>query len=158
MNRGTFLLLLLALVSLPHGSASAANYMCASDQLVGFSFDKERKEWRQIDSKPTEKYLVIPGKESGVYWQVFKLGEDHASSWCTRDDPNYLLCDGYAFFRMNRSTLRFLRAYTFGFWSPPEGRDTPTMEIGQCHETTLQNNPTPPRKSQAAPAKPYGQK
>jgi hypothetical protein len=111
---------------------------------TGFTFDKNRKQWRSTNFKTDEKYLISKPSEPiaafGPYvWQVSRIGETSPNSMCENDfSHGVLVCNkGLYLFRMSSSTLRFILVYQMGYVidgteGMREGENEPYMAIGKC--------------------------
>lgn len=119
------------------------SYLCIADLATGFAFDKKQGTWGNTNFKPTGKYLVSKAMNKESNWEIKEVGDSMAFAFCKDDfsENGSLPCGGFYEFRMNRNTLRFLRAYLIGYWTdgpkspdrlPSEGADTPAIHIGKC--------------------------
>jgi hypothetical protein len=131
------------LCALPLSVAAADSYLCVSDMVTGFAFNKETKQWEIARFKANEKFVVTRSKGSMFVWEVRRTGLNAPVSYCQEDftASGYLICKGFDSFFMNRKTLRFLTIYTMGYWDDvfdekteifKEGANTPNMKIGKC--------------------------
>jgi hypothetical protein len=130
-----------AMVIISNVSYGQNAFVCASDMINGFEFDKRTKVWEHARFTPGYKYLVRrEHKRPNVTWTVaqigLKLGPDVPTATCQFDfSPEGLLyCTGAQYFEINKNTLRFaggnLSGYIHG--GQLEGLATPFVEIGKC--------------------------
>ena len=139
----TTLLILLSPVS--HAEDS---YLCVTEKVTGFVYDKSAGDWSITDFNAHRRYIVSRSRAEGVAWQVAQVGEVIPSTLCRHDfsSAGNLSCEGAHQFKMNRTNRRFLHAYLMGYWSDhnsetrtadnpflfKEGENTPFVEIGTC--------------------------
>jgi len=141
----------LGVLALYATSASGQNsYICVAEHMAGFAYDARSKAWFTGRFKPDMRLVIRRAKDvpapfarKTVKWEMADLGSRIGSSWCDDfNDRGWLLCSGMAEFRFNKTTLRFLRIYTAGYWNSDlsaaayaflrDGEDTPLMAIGKC--------------------------
>lgn len=125
----------------------AEDYICASDHVAGFAFDRDTKQWRATSFRADEKFLIKSSpkedRAQGIYFTVTKTGSSRPDFVCERDFGTYgsLTCGGFGQFKFNKRTLRFMSTYTIGYTDEglgignlnmQEGSNTPAMSIGRC--------------------------
>lgn len=139
----TTLLLTPSFATAADKSVAVEAYLCISNMATGFSFDKERRVWRDAAFRDGRRYLVVKSSENPKKWEIKTIGQPESSASC--DDgfsgAGLMMCKGAIEFRMNRNSLRFIAAHLFGYWtadipSPSgefeEGKFTPYLLIGKC--------------------------
>lgn len=141
------LLMVAFLCGLLSAPASASEtYLCVADMATGFAFDESQKEWHSTDFNTDNKYVVSKAKSGRYAWVVATVGKTTMPTLCNNgfNADGILVCrEGHREFRMNKSNLRFLTSFLFGYWtdlfrgSSPglfkEGDSTPNIEIGKCN-------------------------
>ncbi len=126
-------------------SASAAGWLCVTEQSTGFAYDSAKRDWREASFKPVGKFVVKESDSQEYVWEVRQLGDTStlAAAYCKNqiNDLGVLICEGFGnTFRFNMKNLRFIHIYAIGYWtynpdSPvfkDEGGDTPALSIGKC--------------------------
>ncbi len=124
------------------------SYLCVTEKVTGFVYDKSAGDWSTTDFNAGRRYIVSPSNAQGSTWQVAQVGEVLTTTLCTGgfSATGNLSCDGAHQFKMNRSNRRFLHAYLMRYWSDrngqtrqtgdpflfKEGENTPFVEIGSC--------------------------
>lgn len=137
-------LLIIALLSASATTAATPTehgWLCVGEQASGFSFVPQQSRWIASLFHADHKYLVRnvkPGDSRGSLtdsiWGVQRFG-DLKGHYCGDFDIGFLDCETqFGRFRFNKPTLRFQVEQTFGYLAPypPEGADTPNIEIGSC--------------------------
>ena len=143
---------ILCLVAHP-ASAEPTQYICVSDNILGYKFNSMTHEWEPTKFTQTDKYLVrryrvgetdpmrSPALKSAT-WGVFPIGDDTALASCY-DAPEImgarlsglLMCDGMMGFSFNKKNLRF-QANAEGHYivtAEPESKgQDPWLELGRC--------------------------
>jgi hypothetical protein len=135
-----FIFLLFPVMSLSPVLSSAedktendVSYLCAADKSVGFSFHKITGEWKRAFFRAEDKYIISKSKKKGFTWEVKRVGNQMALTFC-EEAYGYLFCKGIYNFYFNKNNLRFLMTYSYGYWNntQEEGDEVPQMEIGKC--------------------------
>ena len=120
----------------------AESYICIGEMATGFSFDKNKAEWKTTVFK-TGKFLLGKRSTEKHGWTLKEVGEPLAESICEDfNDQGVIRCDGFVQFHMNRENLRFIMVYLIGYWTDglagtsrifgQEGKNTPHLMIGKC--------------------------
>lgn len=124
----------------------ADSYLCVTDLLTGFSFDKGAKQWREANFNAREKFIISKADKEKYAWEVKVVGESAPYIFCENDFNDYgvLYCEGsYHEIRFNNTNLRFLFFHSVGYWNDgdafrrlfpdsKEGDNTPAIGIGKC--------------------------
>ena len=129
-------------------SHAEESYLCTTEQVTGFAYDKADGGWSATSFHADRRYIISRSSAEGVAWEVAQVGEAFPSTLCRRDfsSAGNLSCEGAHQFKMNRTNRRFLHAYLMGYWSDhnsetrtadnpflfKEGENTPFVEIGTC--------------------------
>jgi hypothetical protein len=136
---------LLTLVSFAFANkASAAQWICLTEQSTGFYFDTALKLWKPTNFRSESKFVVKNSTLTGYKYDIKKVGQEFPIASC-KDDffaSTFLHCSGIGgSFKFNKVTLRFQNVYEMGYFNPTpglnnakEGEDTPAIEIGKCSE------------------------
>jgi hypothetical protein len=149
------------------------SYLCVTDMITGFAFDKDRQQWHSADFRAESKYLVSKATIASYAWEVKRVGQDHTLIVCREDfnELGLMFCAGMGDFRMNKHTLRFLYVYPMGYWNTApalapdrglrEGADAPHIAIGKCspmsepvstpQDVSPQAGPSPKRPRERRP-------
>jgi hypothetical protein len=126
------------------GIAHAEAYLCVEEQSTGFRFESANKTWHPTNFQPNDKFTVKRNTTAGkTKWVVLEAGHSLPIFSCDEDftSAGAMRCESkYGEFNMNKSQLRFLSTYTWGYWNETvpgekggaEGRDTPRIGIGKC--------------------------
>jgi len=147
MRQYTIIITLL-LSLLTTASYAGDSYLCVTEKVTGFIYDKAIGDWSVTSFNPDRQYVVSRARADGVAWEVVQVGETLPSAQCKSDfsSAGNLSCEGFHQFKMNRTNQRFLHAYLMGYWSDhsnetrtkgnpflfKEGENTPFVEIGTC--------------------------
>lgn len=122
-------------------------YLCTTEMVTGFSFDKGEHGWQVAHFHSDSQYIVSRLPSDGTQWQVVPVGEAMPSGFCKDDfsPDGVLTCRGFDEFKMNKANLRFIHAYLVGYWTDgragqpnrdpslfKEGENSPFLEIGKC--------------------------
>jgi hypothetical protein len=124
--------------------ARGEGYNCIEDKVTGFAY--RNGEWRERNFKPDHKFIVrrpiqrdrTELSKTNAKWVIVWIGTEYPTALCPDDfdAQGSLVCrNRYDEFRINKSTLRFLYADLFGYWSSTdseEERNTTTIAIGKC--------------------------
>ena len=109
------------------------SYLCVADSVVGFTFNRVTKSWTQTNFAAEDaKYLL---SLTNNRWEWKKIGKKQSLVNCGQfSEYGILSCDGLWNIQFNKTNLRFLQTYMFGYVAPfgNEGDDTPNMTIGKC--------------------------
>lgn len=142
-------IIIAGLLSLAATAACAADsYLCVTQMVTGFVYDKDAGEWSSASFNANRRYVVSRARVDGFAWEVVQVGETRPSTLCKSDftGAGNLSCEGSHQFKMNRTNRRFLHAYLMGYWTDrsgepgamgnpylfKEGENTPFVEIGTC--------------------------
>ncbi len=124
-------------------------YLCIGEQMAGFGYDKNSKQWYSMKFSNTSKYVISrTTRPNDVSFQITEVGDSHPYGWCKEDfnSAGVLSC-GMVMgdFTFNKNNGRFIRSSPFGYidvgqvsYRDPEKKitddktDTPYMEIGKC--------------------------
>jgi len=132
------------------GMAAGPNaYLCVTELVTGFTFDKQAKRW-SIAASPMGRYVVSRRQPDEhrwdgalpYEWKVIPVGSRSPEAFCNEDlaNENALICRGDSEFRLNKKALRFERALLGGYWAQgfaypggQEGDFTPSLSMGKCN-------------------------
>ena len=121
------------------GAALAQQYLCVAEQAAGFSYDKEKKEWKTTTFGVRSKYVVSKAEGAKHAFEVTEIGKTVPSFYCESDFDRlgFLRCpNALGEFKFNKDNGRYLSSYLAGYYDmlseEHEGSDTPYLEIGKC--------------------------
>ena len=134
----TALLLVLLLVSPSWQTAFAdedPKWICVAEAATGFMYIEGKWVVVNFDVEAS-RYLVSNKPWLGdMRYQVVRLGEEYGSA-CQENGPTkegFLQCKGLKQFLININTLRYVKAYLYGFADGTDNNDnTPHIERGTC--------------------------
>ena len=131
--------LLVICLDAPANAAEA--YLCVADKATGFYFNERTKSWGPTNFRTESKFVLrratpqdkITDEETFV-WVVQELGKSFPSAFCPQEFSNsgFIRCSSAEDFQFSRRTMRYLRAYLFGYIWEDTNSDTPSLEIGRC--------------------------
>ena len=158
--------ILMGLVSPSSGQDTAVpekkinQYLCVTEQSVGFKYDEHQKKWLGSLFSPDDKYIIRESKEKdfrdmegffefypklrafdNANYVVQSFGFSMVEFFCYHlENTGVFVCEGpFGYFQFNIQSLRFQRIYDIGYVLTPrelgtrtEGKNTPSMEIGKC--------------------------
>ena len=137
-----------AWLTLGSSSGIAQGMVCSTEFAAGIGYDKANKRWHSTTFRASEKFVLARSQNPNAKWEVKQLGSNSPVAWCRQDfsAEELLSCSGISQeFHFNRRALRFVHAYTAGYWNEEsmkqllpnrqEGNDTPSVSVGLC--TTL---------------------
>lgn len=116
----------------------SAEYLCSADAGTGFGIKNGKWQQQNIDAA-NFKYLIRSLKPSELTNDsnthgAFRLGESFPLHRCKLNSENEYVCLSPTGSSLNFSitTLRFVAAYTGGYWQKKYYTDTPMILIGKC--------------------------
>lgn len=138
--RKSILMLLLALLS---GSATAEQYLCVPDKATGLVYEAQKKEWRVANFALKHKLVITPAKDGKYAFSAIKIGDKQPVHLCKEDfnKLGFLFCNGQeGDLKFNRNNGRYLKAFDQGYYLVGKGlwaetdqdSGTPYLEIGKC--------------------------
>lgn len=122
-------------------SAAPTSYLCALDEMTGFSYDKSLKQWHATNFRASKKFILSRSKQQKFAWEVTEVGSTLPGAACEKDfnESGNIFCTGLFELRFNRNQLRFLYFHAIGYWNDDnssdlfkEGSNTPAIGIGKC--------------------------
>ncbi len=143
--RKAILMMLMAVLS---GSATAEQYLCVPEKATGFAYDTKKNEWSVKEFNTDYKWIIASGKKGNVLgnpafeefsFAVTKVGEKDPLRYCKSafNKVGFLSCGSFHF---NRNNGRYLLSDSGGYWNVGKGllmetdqaSSTPYLEIGKC--------------------------
>lgn len=127
----TLVITLLELVMQPV-AAEEAKWLCLPIAATGFKW--KDGAWSESSFRVDQDKYIVSQRANPPGYSVSELGEQQGTE-CKDIAGNgtILTCDWIEEWRINLSTLRYLRVYMAGFWNGVDSSDnTPLVEIGKC--------------------------
>lgn len=152
MRRLCRLVLASVLPACAFGAGEPESYVCVADVAAGLKFDPTTKTWSGGEFVSTHKVVLkrAPPRlaTQGFVWAVWQTGSDGLPEYGCKmdfDERGFLYCAGFGEFRFNKTNLRFVSTYIYGYVDDGlpgidpltervrvEGQDTPVVRAGKC--------------------------
>ncbi len=130
-------------------SSAEVSWVCAQEQVTGFSYDTASKKWVQTRFTANTKYLVSSVASDNPYYDksrselivqygVTEFGRNFIGYSCKNGFfGTSLNCEGIGDFIFDSASLRFVATYKFGYVTVGSNGEedfgnTPLVEIGTC--------------------------
>lgn len=114
-------------------AAEGESFLCITDKVTGFDYDKDTGSWERASFLPGERFLIT--SLEGDRYVVEKVDETRPwSAECRRRDDvpgdSYSCENGTNSIHFNRKERRFTAFRYFGYWTG--SGDSLSIAIGSC--------------------------
>ena len=94
------------------------SFVCNTDSITGFAYDKVAKEWKQTNFKDKQVYMINPSNEKDRKFDLDRVGYDMYLGKC-EDDINtigFLFCEhAFGVFKLNTINNRYVATNHLGY-------------------------------------------
>lgn len=124
-------------------------FLCVGEQVSGFSYDKNSKQWGSTRFSNTGKFVISKSTGGKAAFEITEVGERYPIGACKEgfSSEGILYCELWlGTFRFNKTNGRFMQTHLFGYIEVGQAQifsergdvvidsnaNTPYMQIGKC--------------------------